>query len=286
MDHREYIAEYLSAHADGELSGKELRAAEAHLAECPRCAARLAEERSLKALVREHGRAQMPSAVQSSLIAMLAEEAARGEGALEQHPDSHRGPTRERGLRSIRRPAVWIPIALASCLIIAIIGARQMGYLGGNAVRVVYHQKGNPEFDVATAYFAKFDRNFQPNVPSETYGDVAGAYVDHHMPGHLWNFNGSGMRLVGGRLDKLPDGRLATFTLYRGGGKSLMCIRFKASSDEPPRGEVQTVGGYVFYSYYGYSICYTYSPIGNFVCLLVTRQPVKQLIENIQFAGD
>ena len=175
---------------------------------------------------------------------------------------------------------------IASCLVIAFISARQMGYLGGNAVNIVYHQNGITEFDVATAYFAKFERNFQPNVPSETYGEVAGAYVDHHMPGHLWNFNGSGLQLAGGRLDKLPDGRLATFTLYKGGGKSVMCIRYKAYRDGPPPGAVQITDGYVFYSYYGYTICYSHSRIGNFDCLLITRQPVKQLVENIQYAGD
>ena len=215
-------------------------------------------------------------------MTLLSEEAARGEGALERSTDSRRGPSHERRLRIRRRPALWVPIAIASCLLVAFVGARQMGYLGGNAVRVVYHQNGVPEFDVATAYFAKFDRSFQPNVPSESYGEVAGAYVDHHMPGHLWNFNGSGLQLVGGRLDKFPDGRLATFTLYKGGEKSVMCIRFKTSTDQLPPGSVQTVGGYVFYRYYGYSICYTYSPIGKFVCLLVTRQPVQQLLENVQ----
>ncbi|HLX37040.1 MAG TPA: zf-HC2 domain-containing protein, partial [Candidatus Binataceae bacterium] len=238
MDHREYIEEFLSAQADGELNGEELRAAEAHVALCPQCAARLAEERSLKALVRKHSRAQLPSQVQSRLMTMLAEEAARGEGALEPQAGAQRGAPHERGLRVIRRPAVWLPIAAAACLAIAFVGARQMGYLGGNAVRVVYHQNGNPEFDVATAYFAKFERNFQPNVPSDTYGDISGAYLDHHMPGHLWNFNNAGMQLVGGRLEKLPDGRLATLTLYRGSGNSVMCIRFKASSDQLPPGPV------------------------------------------------
>jgi hypothetical protein len=40
----------------------------------------------------------------------------------------------------------------------------------------------------------------------------------------------------------------------------------------------------LFYSYHGYSICYSYSPIGNFVCVLITRQPVKQLLESVEYA--
>ena len=106
------------------------------------------------------------------------------------------------------------------------------------------------------------------------------------MPGYLWNFNGSGLRLVGGRLDKLPDGRMATFTLYKGSGNSLMCIRFKRSSQRLPPGSVHAMAGHLFYSYYGYSICYSYSPIGNFVCLLITRQPVNQLLENVEYASE
>jgi hypothetical protein len=286
LNHRKYIDDFLSAHADGELTGAELREAEAHVASCPECKARLDQERALKALVRKHaGQIETPSEVHTKLMALLAEEAARGEGALEQKSDSLRGPSRERGVRTSRRPAVWIPLSIAACLI-AFISARQLGFLGGDSVRVVYHQGGVPEFDIATAYLAKFDRGFRPNVPSNSYRDVAGAYMDAHMPGYLWNFNGSGLRLVGGRLEKLPDGRMATFTFYKGSGHSLVCIRFKTSSDQMPPGAVHAMAGHSFYSYYGYAICYSYSPVGNFVCLLVTHQPINQLLESVEYASE
>jgi putative zinc finger protein len=286
LNHREYIEDFLSAHADGELAGAELREAEEHVASCTQCAARLEQERALKGLVRKHGHAELPSATHAKLMAVLAEEAARGEGALQQTSDTQRRTSREGGLRALRRPAVWIPIAMAACLALVFIATRQMGFLGGDSVRIVYHQGGVRDFDIATAYFAKLDRDFHPNVPSDSYGDIAGAYVDAHMPGYLWNFNGSGLRLVGGRLDKLPDGRMGTFTLYRGGGNSLMCIRFKRSIDRLPPGSVHAMAGHLFYSYYGYSICYSYSPIGDFVCLLITRQPVNQLLENVEYASE
>jgi hypothetical protein len=287
LNHREYINDFLSAHADGELTGAESREAEAHVASCPECAARLSQERALKALVRKHaGQIETPSAVHTKLMALLAEEAARGEGALEQKSDSRRGPSRERGVRTLRRPAVWISMSIAACLAIAFITARQLGFLSGDSVRVVYHEGGVPEFDIATAYLAKFDRSFKPNVPSGSYGDIASAYMDAHMPGYLWNFNGSGLRLVGGRLEKLPDGRMATFTFYKGGGHSLVCIRFKTSSDRLPPGAVHAMAGHSFYSYYGYAICYSYSPIGDFVCLLVTHQPVNQLLESVEYASE
>jgi len=94
------------------------------------------------------------------------------------------------------------------------------------------------------------------------------------------------LTLVGGRLDKLPDQRLGTFTLYRGGGVSLLCIRYRVNEFAPPPGAVSQTGDYLFYRYYDYSICYSYSPIGKFVCLLITRQPVKQLLESVEYASE
>ena len=111
--------------------------------------------------------------------------------------------------------------------------------------------------------------------------------VDAHMPGYIWNFNGSGLTLVGGRLDKLPDSALATFTFYKGAQTSLLCMRYKVSDFNPPPGAVHEMGDHFFYSYYGYSICYSYSAIGSFVCVLITRQPVKELLlESVEFASE
>jgi len=281
---REYIDHLLSAHADGELTGADLRAAEAHVASCRECAARLAEERALKSLVHRHaGHIETPSAVRAKLLTLLAEEAARGEGAMASGSDGHRGPSHERGLRALRRPAIWIPLSIAACLAVALVAVQGLG-LFARDVNVVYHPGGNPEFDTAVAYFEKFDHHFDPNVPSNTYGDIAGAYVEAHMPGYIWNFNGSGLTLVGGRLDKLPDRRPVTFTFYQGAKTSLLCTRYKVSEFNPPPGAVREMDGHLFYSYYGYSICYSYSPIGRFVCLLITRQPVKQLLDSVEYA--
>ena len=57
MNCEEYITNYLSAHADGELTPAEERAVAQHLGSgpddgCAVCRARLAEERLLKALIR------------------------------------------------------------------------------------------------------------------------------------------------------------------------------------------------------------------------------------------
>ncbi len=287
MNCREYIDDFLSAHADGELTGAELREAEAHVASCKECGARLADERALKSLVRTHaGGAEMPSTVRARLLTLLAEEAACGEGAMASESGARRGPSRERGMRALRRPAIWIPLSIAACLAVAFVAVRGLGLYPRDTVKVVYRPGGVPEFDTAVAYFEKFDHHFDPNVPSNSYGDIAGAYVGAHMPGFIWNFNSSGLTLVGGRLDKLPDSRPVTFTFYKGAKTSLLCTRYKVSEFNPPPGAVHEMGDHRFYSYYGYSICYSYSPIGNFVCLLITRQPVKQLLESVEFASE
>ena len=285
MNCREYIDHLLSAHADGELTGAELRAAEAHVASCKECAARLAEERALKLMVHRHaGPVETPSAVRAKLLALLAEEAARGEGAMATAADAHRGPAHQRGLRALRRPALWIPLSIAACLALALVAIQGWGPFARNSVNIVYHPGGSPEFDTAVAYFEKFDHHFDPNVPSDTYGAIAGAYVEAHMPGYIWNFNGSGLTLVGGRLDKLPDNRTVTFTFYKGANASLLCTRYKVSQFNPPPGAVHEMDDHLFYSYHGYSICYSYSPVGKFVCLLITRQPVKQLLDSVEYA--
>jgi hypothetical protein len=282
---RDYIDHWLSAHADDELTGAELRNADAHVASCKECAARLAEERALKSLVNRHvGHVETPSAVRAKLLSLLAEEAARGEGAMATGTDAHRGPSHERGLRMLRRPAISIPLSIAAGLMLAFIAARGLGLYPRDSVDVVYRQGGSPEFDTAVAYFEKFNHRFDPNVPSGTYGEIAGAYVEAHMPGYIWNFNGSGLTLVGGRLDKLPDSRPATFTFYKGANTSLLCTRYKVSAFNPPPGAVHEMGDHLFYNYHGYSICYSYSPVGKFVCLLITRQPVNQLLDSVEYA--
>src|ERR1700688_4222710 len=67
-----YIDKYLSAQVDGELSAAELRDAEEHLAGCVNCRARFAEERAVKALLRERAELRRtPPMVRGSILAAL-----------------------------------------------------------------------------------------------------------------------------------------------------------------------------------------------------------------------
>ncbi|MGC2277872.1 MAG: zf-HC2 domain-containing protein, partial [Candidatus Binatus sp.] len=70
MDCATYIDKYLSAHVDGELSADELREVEDHLAGCVNCRARFAEERAVKALLRERAAMRRtPPIVRGSILA-------------------------------------------------------------------------------------------------------------------------------------------------------------------------------------------------------------------------
>src|ERR1700719_2154023 len=74
VDCREYIDEYLAAYADDELGASELRDAEEHLSGCARCRARLSDERTLKALVRQHsGSVQAPADLRLRIRTTLGE---------------------------------------------------------------------------------------------------------------------------------------------------------------------------------------------------------------------
>lgn len=288
MNCGEYIERFLSAHADRELSPAELREAQAHVAGCLACAERLRAELALKAIIRRGAaNSEMPAQLRARISAALDAESGRASAPGYPQP---RDLTR-RMYAVVRRPRVWAPVALAACLAFVMITTRGVRnsitpQLPEATLEVVYHPGGVPDFDVAVARFDAYDRRFVPNVPSGSFGEVSGAYMDHHMPGFIWNFNGEGMQLAGGRLEKMPDGRQATYTFYRGNGASIMCTRFHVYDDIAPRGVTYSDGEHYFYAYHGYSVCWTYSPVGGgFVCLLISRQPIKKFIENVVLAS-
>ncbi len=280
MDHRDYIENLLSAHADGELRGAELREAEQHVAGCEQCRRRLEQDRELKALVHKHlAPVAVPAALRRAVLDALELEASGGAGS------ATRAASRPRSLNALRRPAVWIPMSVAACLALAFIAVRSFTP-GEQGAQIAVNQAGGVDFDLAIERYESFDRHFDPNVPSDSFGQISDAFMDAHMPGFIWNFNPAGLQLAGGRLEKLPDGRAVTYTFYKGGGSAILCTRYHVSGDNPPPAPVHEIEGHLFYSYRGYSICYSYTPIGNFVCLLITRQPVKQFEESVSYAEE
>ena len=193
MDCREYIIEYLAAQADDELAPEDRRAANEHLEKCAACRARLAEERSLKALVSQNaGIVRTPADVRLRIRAALgdladtnlerqpnhanrigatrADAAARGGSA--ENRESAIGRDTGHRLGRLSRRGLWASVggaAAALILIVAIIAGRATN--GTNAPRNL----PVPAFDMAIGKYLSFERNFTPNVPSEAYSNQDGA---------------------------------------------------------------------------------------------------------------
>ncbi|HUA34748.1 MAG TPA: zf-HC2 domain-containing protein [Candidatus Binataceae bacterium] len=264
MDCGTYIADYLTPHADGELRGAELARAEAHVAKCPQCAAALAEERELKAML--HVRAGMlrtPPQVRGSILAAL-DAADRRETTPRRAPAPSRRPAIVRGLRYA------IPIALAAAIAFFVI-----------ILRNPTPAESYPAFDYATDHYDQFLGRFDPNVPSDSPGDIAAAYIDHKMPGYLWNFQPSGYKLLGGRIEKMPDGRFVTNTFYRSDDGAILCSFVASSGLKLPPRDADELGVHHFFEYRGHTICMSYLPGGKYVCILVSRKPMKAFMQDI-----
>jgi len=274
VDHRDYIENLLSAHADGELRGGELREAEQHVAGCEQCRRRLEQDRELKALVHKYmAPVPAPAAVRRAILDALEHETSHGANFA----------ARERSIDTPARRSVWLPIAVAAAVLVLASVAVRIFNPGRKQTQVAASKPGGvADFDLVIDRYESFNNHFEPNVPSDSFAGVSDAYMDAHMPGFIWNFNPAGLRLVGGRLEKLPDGRTVTYTFYKGGDSAILCTRFKVSTDNAPPGAIHEIEGHRFYSYRGYSICYSYMP-GGFLCLLITRQPVKQFEQSVGF---
>jgi len=260
-----YIEKFLSAHVDGELSPDELRAAEEHLAGCANCRARFAEERAVKSLMRE--RAQMlrtPAMVRGSILAAL--------DAADSAERRDRAASADRPRRSaLRRVGPWIPVALAAAAVFAFVMFRGGSMTPAHAITPL---------DVAVDHYAQFSAHFEPTVKSNAPPDISAAYMDHHLPGVLWNLQPSGYKLVGARIENMRDGSPAAFTYYRGETGSILCTYMKAPGFEPPIGATKVIGEHNYYEYKGYRICVSY-PLGNFICILVTRRTMNDFVQDI-----
>jgi Putative zinc-finger len=267
-----YIEKYLSAHVDGELSADELREAEQHLAGCANCRARFAEERAVKSLLRE--RAEMrrtPPIVRGSILAALDAIDASDSSAA-----SVRGTGRaagvDRGRRSMRR-AIWagVPVAVAAVAVFAFVLLH-----GGNGPAPAH---AIPPFDIAIDRFQHFTERFDPNAGTSP-AELSDAYLDHHLPGFLWNFQHAGYQLKGGRVDRLVNGESVAYTFYQGPAGSVLCTFMKAHGFQLPAGEVQELNEHHCYRYRGYSVCLSYPP-GGFICILVSQRPMKDFMQDV-----
>jgi hypothetical protein len=281
VDCKTYIEKYLSAHVDGELSADELREAEEHLAGCDNCRARFAEERAVKALLRERAELRRtPPTVRGSILAALdaidsadAKQAA-GRG-MDRSASADRG-----GLLSMRRARVWAPIAIAAVAVFAFVILH--GGRGTTPAQAI------PPFDLAINNYAQFVEHFEPNVKANSPADLSDTYMEHQLPGFVWDFRQRGYKMVGARMDRLPDGTPVAYTFYRGDPGTILCTYMKSHGLQPPPGEAQDLGvdtnvyggEHHYYQYKGYSVCLSYPRTGC-ICILVSQHPMKQFVQDI-----
>ena len=284
MNCEEYITNYLSAHADSELTPAEERAVAQHLGSalddgCAGCRVRLVEERLLKALIRRQG----------AMVKTPAEIQARITAALDRL-DRDSMPLRVgvAAMRELSRPRTWIPLAAAAMLFVVLVaggivpgalrGTRRSANSGVSAI------PASEALDQAVYSYETFETAFRPTVPAASLSAIAMAYGSADMPDLMWNFEFAGYGVVGGRIDRLPDGNPVTYTLYHGRNSDILCTRYKASDFAVPPGAVGEIHGHLLYEYKGYSLCVTVSEQGHFICVLTTSEPMDELRHDISLA--
>jgi anti-sigma factor RsiW len=207
LDCREYISKYVSAQADGELTPRERRAANEHLAKCASCRALLVEERSLKALI--HSDAvivRTPPDVRMRIRAAIGDmadpkvdrepsypaqtvawrEATRPQRERRAYDDregsTNRATDEQRAAARASRRRLWVSVGgVAATLIIAI------AIIAGRVANQSYSGPAAPvpAFDMAIAKYLSMQRNFSPNVPPEAYSNPDGtvyAWVQNRDP--------------------------------------------------------------------------------------------------------
>lgn len=293
MDCGRYLEDMLSAHADGELRGRAEREADRHLMECGACRARLAEERELKRLVRvKHSVVRAPGDFRMRLRSALGELIEAEEAAARRRPGGRRSAV---GLRMI---SLWGGAAAAAALMVIFLVA----HLWRGASFPATPQ--TPAFTEAVARFDSASRTFQPNASAE--GPVAGnadyawvmerddggaaideaedlarAYRDAGVPEAVYDFGAAGFGLDGGRIEQSNDGRPVSYTLYGGERGEILSICRHLAGFSAPVGARYWSGSHTFYEYQGHSICLTFHPAEHFVSIMVSREPVKELLADV-----
>ncbi|HXR25795.1 MAG TPA: zf-HC2 domain-containing protein [Candidatus Binataceae bacterium] len=315
MNCRVYIREFLSAHADGELSGQERTAADYHLRGCPCCQASFAEEQRVKALIHTSTPlARVPADMRLRIRAALGEVA--DPGLNRSQSNRRRTDARREGAFPVSRAvrtARWIgarplraAIPFAAVAVLIMVVAIGVGGFGGRDS--VANVPATPVFDLATASFDGLARGFTPNVATESArksdgsyyawvvdrdsgggaaddsADLARAYHDAGVPEEIYDFAAAGYGLYGGRIDQSVDGAPMTYTLYRAEKGEILSICMHASGFAAPTGARYWAGTHSFFRYKDHSLCLTFSPSGHFVSILVAQEPVTDLLRDVTLA--
>jgi hypothetical protein len=301
MDCNHYVGNFLSAHADGELRGREERLADAHISSCLQCHRRLSQERELKRLIRS----------QSSILRVPADLRMDIRTALGEVVDTElltQRPAWRRCIRVAMRGAAHVgksahrhPIRYA--LPIAAVGLLMILGIKSRDFRSIPPVPATPVFNLAVNRFDSSIREFAPNVtpgPSQTDSDfawvidrgnssnttdeaddLARSYREAGIPEDIYDFRSVGYGLYGGRIDRSADDYPAAYTLYIGERGEILSVCVHAANFAAPIGARYWAGTHTFYEYQGHSICLTFHPAGHFVSILVSREPVTALLRDV-----
>ncbi len=321
MNCDEYIAQFLSADADDQLSESERRLVEEHLRGCARCRARLSEELALKASIRlRMGGSKTPADVRLQIRAALGEAAERSMGhtgiwagtrtSLRAAAQNSSRETAGRAASARRWLAIQLkrarhlaPAGFAVVVLAVLTVTFWASFRSVSEPPVPYYRRSIPAFDFAIGRFNELSQEFAPNVPAEAYSpeggayfawvedsdplrhvsaelpDISASYEKMRMPAEFCDFALAGYELVGGRIDRMPNGEPVTYTLYRNRTKSILSIGLKQRISAPQDG--YWFSTHALYSYRGYSICLTIYPVGHFASIIIARVPMVELLRDV-----
>ncbi len=259
MDHRQYIEQYLSADVDGALSSPERQAVSAHLAACADCRQRQADERALKALLRERiPIVSAPAELRHKIIVALDREDAQSKG---------------RRLRLSRRP-LWLgslgALAAAAAILVIIL------------VRGLGQPPPNRAFDAAVNEYLTSERSFASSSRLSSPTDLALALSTEFGYPFVWDFSSVGLTLAGARIERRPEGKVLVYSLYKGKAGSILCINFRQPDLALPPGG-QELHGVRFYQYRNLWIGVV--NYGQVFCYFVTRLTPTQLLPALLHSG-
>jgi anti-sigma factor RsiW len=305
-----YTTEFLSAHVDGHLSGQELLTADDHLQSCERCRATFAEEHRVKALIRTSSPfTKVPADVRMRIRAALGEVTDPDMNARRTDPRRESGFPARRAVRVARwMKARPLRIAIPSAAVASLVLLVALG-VGPFATRATSPSvPPTPVFDLAAASFDGLARGFEPNVATEPphdgdgayyawvvdrtsdgrrpdeLADLARAYREAGIPEDIYDFTSAGYALYGGRIDQSVDGWPMSYTVYRGDKGEILSICMHAPGFAAPLGARYWSGSHSFFQYQDHSLCLTFGPAGHFVSILVSREPVADLLRDVTLA--
>ncbi|HKD66366.1 MAG TPA: zf-HC2 domain-containing protein [Candidatus Binataceae bacterium] len=256
MDHRQYIEQYLSADVDGALDSDEREAVSAHLSGCAECRQRQADERELKAWLRQRiPIVSMPDNVRRKIFAALDMQDAREDVRPAIRP-----------ARFSRRPLLLGSLgalaAAAAVLVIILVGG-----LG--------QRKSNGGLEAAANDYLSAERGFTSNSALSSPADLAVALTSEFGYPFVWDFSSVGLTMAGARIEHRPDGRTIAYSWYKGKPGSVLCINFRQLDYAVPAGG-EEVHGVRFYNYRGLWIGVV--NYGSVFCYFVTRLTPQQLM--------